>query len=106
VTANVTSITQQFVTISTLYAGSTTATSTALPTAPGQAGTVFVQVPRQYTTISTLYTGTVISIVTVLTPTSVGQTGQVVVQIPSPSTSVSSTISLGRTITDDIPLTL
>jgi hypothetical protein len=88
----VTSAVQQFVTVTTLYAGSTATTSTALPAAPGQPGTVFIQVPQQYSTATSFYTGTVTSTVTVLTPTTVGQTGQIVVQVPNPSTSVSPTV--------------
>jgi hypothetical protein len=96
----------QFVTVTTLYAGSTTTTSTVLPAAAGQTGTVFIQIPRQYSTATSFYTGTVTSTVTVLTPTTVGQTGQIVVQVPNPSTSVSHIVFMGSNTESVIPLTL
>jgi hypothetical protein len=88
--ANIISAAQQFVTISTLYDGLTAATSTSLPAAPAQIGTVFVQVPRQYTTISTLYAGAVTTTVTTFTPTVVGQTGTVFVFSPQAYTTTTS----------------
>jgi hypothetical protein len=102
----ISAVAQQLVTISTLYDGTSTTTSTALPTTLGQAGTVFIRIPRQYTTVSTLYAGTVTSTATPIIPTVVGQTGQIIVLVPSPSTSVSSAVSLASIVSSVVPLTL
>jgi hypothetical protein len=105
---------QQYTVITTLYDGSTTATSTVPSAVPGQTGTIFVQVPRQYATVSTFYTGTGTVTTTIFTPTTLGQTGQVLVQIPQPYTtttsyyagSVMSTSTIAPTVSQTQPATV
>jgi hypothetical protein len=80
----------QFTTVTSTYSGSVVATSTAaVPSLPGQIGTVIVQVPAslalplQYTTVTSLYAGSVIATSTAAVPSLPGQIGTVVVQVPA-----------------------
>lgn len=80
----------QYVTITSLYAGATPATSTlATPTAAGETGTVVVNLPQAFTTITSLYAGATPVTSTIATPTAAGETGTVVVQLPDPNLSLS-----------------